>query len=427
MVQKANWFVLAAFLVITLLLSGCSSQKTDTISIPETYTGILGVDATFAPESIPPLVSTGSSISAVLLISNKGAVDAALSDSDMIITVRDTKGMFKFEPQVMDGTFITNKIRAEAGDNTLTKLAGKASNLIGSLDSITLKPTVAKTSSDDVSTGFLATVCYEYSTNLTANVCVDTSTYTFQKVRKPCDPKLALTFVSQGAPVAVKKIETITETATVTELRNDIMVTRPKFKIYIGNVGNGIVIDKNSLNVFCTDKSQSGTNKLNLVYIDSVQLHGKELDCPGYKDDTGNVLKPLTISRNIADSYILCSYTENDIMEDAGTYATPLKISISYGYTSTSNPVPTIVEKSPEAETNKPQVPPASPPTGSAGTVTVNDDLAIISKESNTDADYQSFIAGCSKAGAKYSLDPADPSIGWCKCPRQKVDYVWLL
>ncbi len=333
-----NSLALIALVVTALVISGCSGQKKDALSIPETYVGVLGVDASFAPESVPNLVSSGSSSNVVLLITNKGAEPADLSS--IIVTVRDTKGMFRFDKPVINGGEIKDLLGEGSESKTTGKLAGKSSNTVGSLDSITLKPSVIGEAKDAVSTGILATICYAYNTLLTANVCVDASSYTFQKIRKPCDPKLALSFASQGAPVAVKKIETITE-------RSGNSVT-PKFKIYVGNVGNGLIIDKDSLDLFCTDKPTDSKDKINRVWIDSVYLgdstnEDNKLSCSNVGKD-GKQL-PIVVSKDPTKNFVLCTYTKG-FSEDSGTFATPLRIKLSYGYTATSNPVPVTVEKS---------------------------------------------------------------------------------
>ncbi len=324
-------------LIVALLLSGCSAKKPPTSSIPETYVGIQGVDAAFAPESVPNVATAGSSSNSLLLIANNGAVDADLAG--LIVTVRDTKGAFKFEKPVIKGAEIQSLLSEPS--KTSGKLAGKASNAAGSVDSIKLKVNVVADGRDTIGTGFLATVCYQYTTKLTANVCVDASGYSFQKVRKPCDPKVALTFASQGAPVAIKKIETTTE--------NSGGAVMPKFKIYIGNVGNGLIIDRDSIGMFCTDQKKTGDNKkINVVFVDSVELNGNRLDCNDIKD--GRKM-PMVLTGNAAKDFVLCSYRNNDFKEGSGTFATPIKIHLSYGYTATSAQVPVTVEKSGSFET----------------------------------------------------------------------------
>jgi hypothetical protein len=303
-----------AFLVAVLLTAGCTqfTRKNDKgPEIPEVYIGTEGIDATFAAESIPNLITTGSQHEVLLMVANKGAVDATLGKT--AITVGDTKGLLKFDPASIEGTKLGSK------------LEGKASEQAGSLASIKLIVS-AKSSlvSDSTQTGILATVSYQYTTKLTANVCIDASTYSFQKQRKPCDAKVPVVLKSQGAPVTVKKIETLTEILTETSGR----YVKPKFKIYIDNAGTGSVT---------------------AIRIDKVELNARPLTCVDENTkDAAGVTK--TLSGTLANDFIFCYYEANDFADGSGTFVTPLKAELSYGYTSTSDPVQIRVEKGIQCE-----------------------------------------------------------------------------
>ncbi len=328
-----NSVLVAAILLAVLFLGGCS-QNGRTSAIPEVYTGTAGVDVTFAPEGVPGVMTEGSTSEAVLLISNKGAVDADIQNT--IIKVQDNSaavgfGSGKNTVLVIDGAGLAGMLTDPAAIAS-GKLLGKASNTIGSLDSIKVDVTAKDVHGGDaVDTGLLSTVCYKYETRLTANVCVDASPFSFQKQRKPCDAKLPLSFQSQGAPVAVRRIDTL-------DPEKSGGFVKPKFKIYFANVGNGLVIDKDSLNLFCTDKDPGKTDdKVGIVWVDSVMLNDKELAC--------NNQRPIHLTGKLENDFVLCSYPYNDFTEGSGTFATPIKVELSYGYRSTSNPVPVRIEK----------------------------------------------------------------------------------
>lgn len=338
----SNSLLLAAALAIALLAAGCgqlgSSGKGS--AIPEVYFGTAGVEVAFAADGAPSVMTEGSSSEAVLLISNRGAVDADISTA--IVKVHDNGaavvfGEDKKSVRVIGGSELIGMLTAkDLKDGKM--LPGKVSNTVGSLDSIKVKVTAKNiTGKDAVDTGLLSTICYTYATKLTANVCVDAAPFSFQKQRKPCDANLPLPFQSQGAPVAVKKIETLSPDKSGG-------FVKPKFKIYFANAGNGMVIDKNSLSLFCTDKDPGETSdKVKIVWVDSVALNDKELACNN-KDDKGNA-RPIRLTGSLANDFILCSYEDNDFADGSGVFATPLKVELSYGYRSTSNPVPVRVEK----------------------------------------------------------------------------------
>ncbi len=333
-----NSVLLAAALIAVLLVGGCGQLggKGKVSTIPEVYTGTAGVDVGFAPEGVPSVMTEGSPSDAVLFITNKGAADVDVSG--IIIKVSDNRAAVGFEIDkknvlVIDGTGLKGMLDEPA--KTSGKLLGKASNTIGSLYSITVIVTPKKLPGKDaVNTGLLSTVCYNYRTDLTANVCVDASPFSFQKQRKPCDAKLPLSFQSQGAPVAVRRIDTL-------DPEKSGGAVKPKFKIYFANVGNGIVIDKDSLSLFCTDKDKTNTdNKVGIVWVDSVMLNDKPLVCNNEKG-----LKPIMLTGNPANDFVLCSYPYDDFEDGSGVFATPLKVGLSYGYRSTSNTVQIRIEK----------------------------------------------------------------------------------
>lgn len=300
-----NRLFLTIIIAATLVAAGCGQlggKGNKGSDIPDVYVGTEGVSVTFAPESVPSLITTGGTYEVLLLITNKGAIDANLQKTT--VTVGDTRGLLKFDRDTIEGTSLGSQ------------LEGKASNPAGSLASANLIVN-AKSSliSDSTETSLQATVSYSYLTKLTANVCIDASSYSFQKQRKPCDAKVPIVLKSQGAPVAVKKIETLTE-------KSDGFV-KPKFKIFIGDVGGGSV---------------------NIVHVNKVELNDKPLMCldEDPKDSKG-ITK--TLSDIQANDFILCMYGYNDFQDGSGTFVTPLKVELSYGYTSTSEPVPVKVEK----------------------------------------------------------------------------------
>lgn len=335
MMRYRNWFLIAV-VIAALLLSGCSQlggRKDPSLGIPEIYVGTAGFDAAFAAESVPSVVTAGSSSDVVLLLTNKGAVNTPAA----IVTVKDTRGAFTLESAKGSEKITFNKslinVTALDGKESAPSTEGSAEGVV-----LTLNAKSFVKNEEAVDTGLLASVCYEYGTKLTANVCIDASSYSFQKQRKPCDAKAPLALKSQGAPVAVKKVETLTEKSG--------KYIKPKFKIYIDNAGTGLIIDKGSIRLFCTDKPETtiSKDKLNIVVVEKAELRGKPLKCNDDVSETKDKVEKI-LSGNAANDYVLCSYDGNDFADGSGTFVTPLKVELSYGYTSTSNPVPIRVEK----------------------------------------------------------------------------------
>jgi hypothetical protein len=341
-IQTASFIIIA----LAIFISGCGSNKT-TSSIPDIYTGVLGVDATFPAEGVPKTAAAGSNLLAVLVLTNYGVHTVKLSD--MIITFRDTKGMFDLNAVKVKGKQVLtgDEISKAIDDAELAKLGiqGKLENVVGSIYPITITAKETIKASDTVNTALTATICYREETALSASVCIDRTPYGFQKIRKSCNPDAALTYAGQGAPVAVKKIETVTE--RISDDDGNLKIV-PKFKIYIANVGNGMIIDKDNINLFCTDKQVTGnpSGMINRVYVDSVILGNgndkKTLKCGSTSGKTPSIM----LSKSTTNNFIICTVTDSDSYpQTPGAFVTPLIINLSYGYTSTSTPVPLVIEK----------------------------------------------------------------------------------
>ncbi len=352
---------LAVFLAAVVLAAGCG-VKSGGSTLPEIYIGFEGVNVAFARESVPGTVSAGSSYDVVLLITNSGA---ATSDK-AIVSLKDSKKFFAFTPKQIGPDLIYNSPIL-----TVSKpLPGRDTDPAGYLDSVTLtmasKSDVLSVGEEKKDTDLRADVCYSYKTKLTANVCIDASSYSFQKQRKPCDYKAPLVFSKgQGAPVAVKRIETL-------DPDKSGGFVKPRFKIFIGNVGTGLIIDQDKLNLFCTDKkqvSEDDSPKINVVRVNNIELNGKSLGSGIQCSDTLNGKTETVLDGSVAKDYIICEYQGTDFADGSGTFVPPLLIELSYGYTFTSNPIPIIVEKGIGPSASSTSQPPPTNPRQACGTL----------------------------------------------------------
>jgi hypothetical protein len=162
----------------------------------------------------------------------------------------------------------------------------------------------------------MLTACYDYSTTESATVCIDPNPY--ESGIKPCTVK-DQTFTSQGAPIAVTKVET-------TMLPSGGNTVKPEFKIYIKNSGVGNVVSKDKIELACKSKLTEDEKKdlWNIVDI-KLTLGGDEngiFEC-----------SPLPMRLKSDEDYVRCVYT-NQIRAEAA-YQTPLVINLTYGYTQT--------------------------------------------------------------------------------------------
>lgn len=152
------------------------------------------------------------------------------------------------------------------------------------------------------------TYCYDYSTIAMMDVCIDTDVYG-KRLKKVCtvsDKSLS----SQGAPLAVKKVE-----VEMLPISQDNI--KSHFMIHIQNVGNGDVMEKgDSLNV-CKGHVQGV--EWDLVSVKAT-LSKEALSC-----------KREGVVR-LDDGKAEISCTSSSISYDKGTYTAPLVIKLSYGY-----------------------------------------------------------------------------------------------
>ena len=157
----------------------------------------------------------------------------------------------------------------------------------------------------------LTSICYPYQTKKNIDVCIDTDIYNIKNMKKVCNVR-DITLTTQGAPVAITKIESEMLSS------EDGNVVKPSFKIYIKNVGDGIVFAKEKVNDACSSAPLK-YEELNAVEI-KVMMSGEELQCRE---------KILKLKGNKDNAR--CTL-ESGISTEKSVYTTPLTIELNYGY-----------------------------------------------------------------------------------------------
>ncbi len=165
---------------------------------------------------------------------------------------------------------------------------------------------------DEFSTDLLLTNCYGYVTYASPLVCIDPMPHTEQQ--KTCTAK-TITMSSQGAPVAVTKIEQEN--------------TRKKsiFTIHIKNVGSGDVINWQNIER-CSPYYPGAllSKHKNVVYTPKlIKIENQVLDC--------NPEGTVRLDEN-GEGIIVCTY-ELEYINLQSAYKTPLIIEFWYGYQET--------------------------------------------------------------------------------------------
>jgi len=159
-----------------------------------------------------------------------------------------------------------------------------------------------------------ATLCYDYKTEAAVDICIDTDIYNEKQSEKICrveDKSLS----SQGAPVAIKKV-----TQDIVPMGNNKV--RPIFKIYVSNVGNGMVVKKSSLQSACSSNSLERMKDIGIIDF-TAKIGDDMLKC-----------EPAPLRLEYDEDFIRCEL-EDGIDTNFITYQSLLKIEMTYGYTFT--------------------------------------------------------------------------------------------
>jgi hypothetical protein len=306
-VRKATIFL--ALLALLLVISGCDINivgvgNRGKAEIPEVYAGTEALTMRFMENAPPDKVVSGSDISISLLIKNRGATNIAKTRGVVRLTLNDAY-------LTLSNNEAAVKNFAELEDKETKALFGRETQSSGGSDLMKFNIKVNDLTKEDYKenpkTTVLATVCYPYKTVLATPVCIDQNPYSASS--KACEMKDISLSGGQGAPVAVTRIE------QSFAFRNERLI--PQFKIFVGNVGNGEVVNLSDVEKACS----AAEAKYNVVKLDSAELLEKGLRC----DKTELSLD------DIEKNYFLCSYQEGFVEKDQSFY-TELKAEFSYGY-----------------------------------------------------------------------------------------------
>ena len=164
-------------------------------------------------------------------------------------------------------------------------------------------------------TNFHITSCYDYGTDLSVDICIDSDIYNGNK-EKVCTPEVKSTGGGQGGPVTVSQVES---RMIYDEENNKIT---PSFSITIKNKGQGTVIRKNKVDEMCSSEGVDNDD-FNIINLKVEMLESGQmvtLEC------SQNIVK-----LRDGEKKVICNYNQGFGI-DVGTYYTPLHISLKYGY-----------------------------------------------------------------------------------------------
>ncbi len=300
--------ILTVLILILFFGFGCD-QKTEEPSV-DYRKGTQGIVMNFMTDMPPATMYDNMPIDLVVEIKNKGAYPQPNPITGWAINVISptTKGIGTLYLSGFDNTLIVGMPKRI----DIPQLEGQSPyNPEGGYDVVSFRGNILNFDSrniDNYNANFLVTSCYKYETISSQTVCVDPEPYSTKEKTKVCTipPSYSLSG-GQGAPVAVTKIEEI------------VLSNKIQFKIYLKNVGDGKVIDKNRLNIDCP-YSLDYTN-LDKVYV-SGRVSGYSLSC--------RPNNPIILINGVGT--VICTIPKPAMSKSA--YTTPLQVKLEYGYSS---------------------------------------------------------------------------------------------
>ena len=318
---KNSFAIMNLFFLI--LIAGCTSVSTGKNQEIDVHTGYQGLVMEFVKNTPPPKVFEQQEFPVYLKIMNSGAY--SIKDTKAYINLGVEKD-YTSKVTLLESSAIQKSEGANAAAFTLK---GKT-NVNPNGDEEVISYNVIAGSIDPQSeahpSAVTAALCYPYQSELSSTICIDSDISNLRPEKKVCQVKDLVTSGGQGAPVAVTKVEISMLPASAG--KDNIQKIIPQFLIYVENVGKGLVIRNEAVSNFCT-KSETSHEDLNVVYVDA-QLSGENLNCQiGTKEKI-----PGHIKLNDKKDIVRCTL-DKGITSSQNAYLSPLKITLTYGYTQT--------------------------------------------------------------------------------------------
>ena len=312
------------FLLAAVFLAGCDLTIITNIinpggggSIKPSTEGTDGLTLKFF-EGAPPeslLANVGSNqktkVNIGIMIENRGVQDLNCSSEQGCGYFRIDGGKYI----ELDETFKVGTLKqALESSNVNSVIPGKIWSGSGGRVAIETQANLTGPGKTTRSTIF-ANVCYQYKTSLSTPICVETAHYSVEN--RVCDLR-ALSFSSQGAPVAITRID---QDSVI-----DGDEVKPRLGIHVRNVGSGFVIGKEDeeLKGACTAGGDS-TEIIGKITVESASLSGKEFDC---------VNKEVFLHGGVGFFYCVLEVLEGEGFgrNAANNLVSPFSITLAYGY-----------------------------------------------------------------------------------------------
>jgi hypothetical protein len=282
-----KWAVLLLLLLVAC--TGFGPVRKDITTDSPARVGKQGLDVNY--KVFPTEVYEESNFRLTLEMENKGAQDISqgvfsLSGDEEFISLLG----------LTQGTFFLKGSEYGPGQKQIFQFDGKTKPLSGYRE--------------DPSATIRFYACYDYQTQATANVCMDTDL--MDTTEKPCQTSTVRMSGGQGGPVAITSVKT---DMTRHPTQKEYLV--PEFTIKFDNAGKGLLMAEGSAITMCQGYTPYAED-LNTIRIDAM-LADQSLQCN----------RGIVNIKNVPE--VKCKLVEG-IHESAGTYVTQLAVHANYGY-----------------------------------------------------------------------------------------------
>jgi hypothetical protein len=295
--------VLLFLVLVVIVISGCDRMEGEPGSGTEDYrTGSKGLVLDFPVDTIVKVYENDPEVRMMVEVRNEGAFP-------------QYEQIGQLNGRIWIGGFPTDIIDLRPDYDLLDEeaLEGKSSyNPDGGYGSVVIAGPVFELPQGTAyyKTKAIVTTTYKYETVGSTEVCVDPFPRGTAVREKVCDidDYNSISMGTQGAPIAITRIE------------EDTTHRNLLFKIYVENVGDGLVIEEND--VSRNPNKGYDWDKLNKIRIADVTIGNRMMtEC---RPDIGNYL---TLTEG--EGYIFCKLGTAGI---ESVYTAPLNIKLRYAY-----------------------------------------------------------------------------------------------
>ena len=293
-------------LVLVLFIIGCKG-KSGSEPMENYRVGTEGLELELVGGLPAKLYAGGGEIEAMLEVKNVGAFPISTVDRISFDTPKLHIG----------GTDIRLlSVVSDPSPPTFANLDGKSQlNPKGGREFVTIKlnPIMLSGGTPVYNPTVIFALEYIYRTVASPIVCVDPNPLDTKVKEKACTVS-PISLNSQGAPVAVKRVEM------------DVTNTHYLFKIYVENVGDGNVVKISAVDGTAEDPLKGySLNSLNVIEIDSILI------------DVGGLTsmescKPTNLRLIDGKGQFFCSVAKSSFTATSA-FESPLNIWLNYGYT----------------------------------------------------------------------------------------------